>query len=200
MNIIKSLSHLNQELESNDKYFLLIQKSSSDVSQCAVKHVNAALEDVKGGFGAGQVDVTRVRDVHEHYKVDTAPTLLVFDQGNLSNVIKGCMDENYYRALFTDELFTMGSSMSKEGKKVKNVIVYTTPTCSWCTKIKEHLKTHQIAYREVDVAANPSMAEEMRRKSGQMGVPQTEINGQMIVGFDRPKIDRLLEIGSVVSG
>ena len=53
---------------------------------------------------------------------------------------------------------------------------------------------HQVSYREINVAADTSAAEAMVRKSGQQGVPQTEINGQMIVGFDKPRINQLLEI------
>lgn len=191
---IKSIDELNKRLGDQSKFFVLIHKSSSDVSQCAFDRLNKAIETTKGEFEVGEVDVTLVSGIHQKYKVETAPTLLVFEDGELNNVIKGCMDEDYYKALLADELNFRGT-VANTDKKIKHVVVYTTPTCSWCTKIKEHLKANQIAFREVDVASNPSKADEMRKKSGQMGVPQTEINGQMIVGFDRPKIDRLLEIG-----
>ena len=53
---------------------------------------------------------------------------------------------------------------------------------------------HQVRYREINVASDTAAAEAMVRKSGQQGVPQTEINGQMIVGFDKNRINQLLEI------
>lgn len=191
---INSLDELKQQAAKTRRFYALIHKSSSDVSQCAFGHLENAAKGLEGDFAIGEIDVTEVRDVHSAFQVETAPTLLVFEAGKLNNIIKGCMDESYYSALLADEL-GFKSNVGNSEKKVKNVVVYTTPTCSWCTKIKEHLKTNQIPFREVDVASNPSMAAEMQHKSGQMGVPQTEINGQMIVGFDRPKIDRLLEIG-----
>jgi glutaredoxin-like YruB-family protein len=191
---INSLDELKRQASKTKRFYTLIHKSSSDVSQCAFGHLEEAAKEVAGDYAIGEVDVTLVKDVHSAFQVDTAPSLLVFVEGKLNNVIKGCMDKSYYKSMLADEL-GIKTNIGNSDKKVKNVVVYTTPTCSWCTKIKEHLKTHQIPFREVDVASNPSMAAEMQRKSGQMGVPQTEINGQMIVGFDRPKIDRLLEIG-----
>jgi glutaredoxin-like YruB-family protein len=86
------------------------------------------------------------------------------------------------------------AGQSADEKPAKNVTVFTTPTCSWCTTLKRHLDAHQIRYREVDVSKDQKAAEAMVRRSGQQGVPQTDINGQMIVGFDRERINRLLDI------
>ena len=72
------------------------------------------------------------------------------------------------------------------------VTVYTTPTCSWCSAVKEHLTTHGIAFEEVDVAADMNRAREMVEKSGQYGVPVVDIDGEMVIGFDRARIDALL--------
>ncbi len=74
------------------------------------------------------------------------------------------------------------------------VTVYTTPTCSWCQVAKEHLQSHGVLFDEVDVAADMSRAREMVEKSGQYGVPVVEIDGEIIVGFDRSRIDSLLGI------
>ena len=79
-------------------------------------------------------------------------------------------------------------------KAAKNVTVYTTPTCSWCTTVKRYLNENGIHYREIDVAADQKAAEEMVKKSGQQGVPQTDINGQVVVGYDKTKINMLLGI------
>lgn len=75
-----------------------------------------------------------------------------------------------------------------------NIIVFTTPTCGWCRKIKEYLKTHGHTFKEIDVSKDPAAAQDMIRKSGQMGVPQLWINNVPVVGFDREKIDRLLSM------
>ncbi|MFH0826706.1 MAG: glutaredoxin family protein [Candidatus Omnitrophota bacterium] len=74
----------------------------------------------------------------------------------------------------------------------KNVKVYSTPTCPWCIRTKQFLKDNNIPFEDVDVSSNQQAAEEMVQKSGQMGVPVLDINGQMIVGFDKGKINSAL--------
>lgn len=70
--------------------------------------------------------------------------------------------------------------------------VYTTNTCPWCTKVKGYLKKNRIDFEEVNVGLDRAGAMEMVRKSGQMGVPVVDINGSIVVGFDKNKIDDLL--------
>jgi glutaredoxin-like YruB-family protein len=71
--------------------------------------------------------------------------------------------------------------------------VYSTPTCPWCAKLKAFLKEKGVEFDEVDVSADQEAAQQMIEKSGQMGVPQMEINGKIIVGFDQPAIEAELE-------
>ena len=73
-----------------------------------------------------------------------------------------------------------------------NVTVYSTPTCPWCHKEKEYFDSKGIKYTDVNVAADPTKAQEMIQKSGQMGVPVTDIDGKIIIGFQKDKIDELL--------
>lgn len=72
------------------------------------------------------------------------------------------------------------------------VIVYTTPTCPWCQMVKRYLDARGISYAEIDVASDYNAAMEMVQKSGQTGVPVVEIDGEIVVGFDRDRIDLLL--------
>ena len=72
------------------------------------------------------------------------------------------------------------------------VTVYTTPTCSWCKKVKEYLKEKKIEFAEKDVAEDEKARNESVEKSGQMGVPVIDIDGIIIVGFDQKKIDEAL--------
>jgi glutaredoxin-like YruB-family protein len=74
----------------------------------------------------------------------------------------------------------------------KRVIVFTTPTCSWCVRLKTYLRKNKIPFKEVNVASNKSAMQDMVRKSGQQGVPQMWIDGRPVVGFYKPVIDRLL--------
>jgi len=83
----------------------------------------------------------------------------------------------------------------QEGKsgKGQSVIVYSTRTCPYCVMAKRYLSEKGVEYIDYDVGADQRRAFEMVQKSGQMGVPVLDINGYIIVGFDRPAIDRALE-------
>ena len=73
------------------------------------------------------------------------------------------------------------------------VKIYTTTTCTYCKMAKEYFKKNNIKYEEVDVGKDSKAAEEMIEKSGQMGVPVIDINGKIIVGFDRRAIEAALK-------
>ena len=74
----------------------------------------------------------------------------------------------------------------------KKVLIYTTPSCPYCHQTKEYLQSKQIESQEFDVSASPANAQEMIDKSGQMGVPVLDIEGKIIVGFDKEAIDKEL--------
>ncbi|HOH97429.1 MAG TPA: glutaredoxin domain-containing protein [Candidatus Cloacimonadota bacterium] len=74
-----------------------------------------------------------------------------------------------------------------------NIIVFGTPTCSWCKKVKEYLRSKGLTYKDIDVSKDSAALQDMIKKTGQQGVPQIWINNHPVVGFDRAKIDRLLE-------
>ncbi len=75
---------------------------------------------------------------------------------------------------------------------MNNVIVYSTPTCPWCSKAKSYLKSNNIDFIEKDVSVDQEAAIEMIEKSGQRGVPVIDINGNIIIGFDKEGIDSSL--------
>lgn len=74
------------------------------------------------------------------------------------------------------------------------VVVYTTPTCGFCVAVKRYLKDNKIRFREVDISGDPRSAAEMKRRSGQEGVPVIDANGRIIVGFDKRRLDAALGI------
>lgn len=72
--------------------------------------------------------------------------------------------------------------------------IYSTPTCPYCAALKQFLKEKGFEFEDIDVSTDEKALEEMIEKSGQMGVPVTEIDGKIVVGFDKEKILRLLNI------
>ena len=76
----------------------------------------------------------------------------------------------------------------------KHVVVYSTTSCPWCHRVKDWLTEHGIKYEEIDVGADQKKAQDMIEKSGQMGVPVVDVNGQIIIGFDEEKLKGALGI------
>ena len=74
-----------------------------------------------------------------------------------------------------------------------DVVVYTTPTCPYCRQAKDYLSQHGVPFAERDVAADPAAADELVRLTRQRGVPVITGDGQVIIGFNRPALDRLVE-------
>jgi len=74
------------------------------------------------------------------------------------------------------------------------VIIYTTPTCPYCVMTRMFLREHGVSYLEKNVASDSAAAKEMIEKSGQMSVPTVDINGEIIVGFDRDAIKKALNL------
>lgn len=72
------------------------------------------------------------------------------------------------------------------------ITIYTTPTCSWCTAVKRFLEEHEIEYTEYDVSEDENALERLIRLSSQTGVPVLDIDGEIIVGFDKDRIVELL--------
>jgi glutaredoxin 3 len=77
-------------------------------------------------------------------------------------------------------------------KKQPRVVLFTTPTCTYCRTAKAYLRQRNIKFKDVDVSRDATAARDMTKRSGQQGVPQILIGSKVVVGFDRPKIDKLL--------
>ena len=76
----------------------------------------------------------------------------------------------------------------------KKITVYSTSTCPFCIRAKQFLKENKIAFEDIDVSEDSQKADEMVKRSGQMGVPVIDIDGELVVGFDREKIKKVLGI------
>jgi len=76
----------------------------------------------------------------------------------------------------------------------KKVKIYTAPGCPFCVLAKEYLKGNGISFEEIDVSKNEEAAKEIIEKSEQMGVPVIEIDGKIVIGFDKEKIDKILKL------
>ena len=178
-------------LERENRLYLFLYKAGNEKSDCALENVRAAAKKTDREEKILIADVNNVRDIHSKYNIQTAPVILEFASKQLKQTVKGCQSVDYLTSFFTHSVY----SADKQGKsEQKRVVVYSTPTCPHCNSLKQYLKQQQIPFRDVDVSKDQKMAQELVRKSGQQGVPQTEINGRIVVGFNRNKINEMLGI------
>lgn len=191
MQQVTSHQHLMEKIKDQPKAYLLLYKPGSEPNECAIANIREASSSIDS-LAILWADVSQVRDIHPNYPVNSVPSLLVFENGKFVNVIKGCNENNYYKTLFEDASFARIAAA--EGKKMKSVTVYSTPTCSWCNTLKTYLRKNRIPFTDVDVSRDQNAAQELVRRTGQQGVPQTEIDGEVVVGFDKKRINELLEI------
>ncbi len=155
------------------------------------------------------VDVGRVRDVHGRFQVAQVPAVILVENGVVKKRLVGSATAAAYEAAFVGgEAPGAGSSgvgaapsaaSEKAARPARSVTVFTTQSCPWCVRVKNYLRQHNVSFKEVDVGRDPQAARELVRRTGQTGVPQLDINGSYVVGFDQAKIDRLLGLAGPAS-
>ena len=186
MQQVVSLEHFNKVKNGALSFFLFYTDSSAD-SMVALNVLTSYADKSSGSVYS--VNASEVKEIHGAFGIDMVPALLVLRDGELSNVIFGLQSSEEYAKILSDKTV----AVQKDGATPqKRVVVYTSDGCSWCTKATNYLKKMGIAFREVNVSRNPSEAERLVARTGQRGTPQLDIGGQYVVGFDQPKIDRLL--------
>ncbi len=84
--------------------------------------------------------------------------------------------------------------MTNSMKSLPRIIVFSTPSCTYCNAVKSYFRQKGIRFKDVDISRDTAAARDMMRRSGQMGVPVVDIGGKIVIGFDRPKIDKYLGI------
>ncbi|MFA6618743.1 MAG: thioredoxin family protein [Candidatus Neomarinimicrobiota bacterium] len=189
---IHSHEELKKEIKSDGTVYLLLYKKGTDASDCAYENISKAASAAQD-ITLLCADVNEVRDIHEHYEINSVPNLLIFDKGELKNIVKGCNENGLYSSLFEQMPLSRPKTASRENM-ARRVTVYSTPTCSWCNTLKNYLKEKKIVYRDVDISRDAKAAEDLLQRSGQRGVPQTDINGRIVLGFDKVKLNELLGI------
>ena len=121
---INSLQELRSMLTGRKRTFLLLYKSNSATSGCAESY----LEETAARLSEAEIlkaDVVNVRDIHPAFGVDTVPSLLVFENDSLKNIIKGCQTAEYYKNLIENQLYQAATG-GESGCPC--VTVYSTPS------------------------------------------------------------------------
>lgn len=186
---IESKEHLSRLKEvHSDFMMILFHTQSSEKSNEALKNLDS-FHNTNPDVAVFRVDASRVRDIHPMYGINSVPTLLILKKGRQAETVLGVQSEDAYKRIASGSHHVI---KRKGEEKPLKVAVYSSDGCPWCTKAKSYLKKHGIRFRDVNVSHDESAAKDIFRRSGQMGTPQIDINGHIIVGFDQQKIDKLL--------
>lgn len=187
---IASYNELKDNLKNSKRTYLLLYKKGTGQSSCAYENLTRIANHFED-IDVMSADVSEVKDIHEKYGVTSVPTLIEFIDGKYHKTIKGCHQPDFYKTVIENNAF---SASGDEGKPAKRVTVYSTPTCPHCNTLKDYLRKINIRFVDIDVSKDRQKAQELVRRTGQQGVPQTDINGRFVVGFDKNRINQLLEI------
>ncbi len=190
-NVINSNSELLTHLDKNERLFVLLFNSELEKGICAQKAIEESLNETNKSIVFFS-DLKIVRDIHNVYSITSSPSLLIFEKGEFVNAVKGCHDSDFYSSLFENAIYQ--AQKSDSGVSTKRVTVYSTPTCSWCNTLKSWLRKNAVSYDDIDISKDQRAADDLVRRSGQQGVPQTNINGEIVVGFNQQRLKELLEI------
>ena len=176
-----------------EKSFLMVifYSDSSQKSKEAVGVLEGVKED-NPDIPVYSVNASKVKDIHPLYGIDSVPAVLVLKDDKVSKIIYGLQNKQYYEIALSEA--PLPKAGKREERKFRSVTVYTTPSCPWCSKVKTYLMKNRIPFRGVDISRDERAAQDLMRRSGQRGVPQTDIDGKIVVGFDKMKLDSLLGI------
>ena len=122
-----------------------------------------------------------------YFKVEELPVVFMFRNGALTKTLQADLSKEKIEKLIDDIL----NPPAKTGK-YPDIKVFTTPTCPYCHMLKQYLNEKGVPFEEIDVSVNQEWAYKMVQKSGQMGVPQMWIGDEVIIGFDKARIDAIL--------
>jgi len=175
--------------EHEDFFILMFWGDFSESAQRALREMKALSEDYEK-VAIYALDVKKVEGVHKDYGVSSVPTVVAVKNGDVVRRIEGVESARFYATRLLGAAPAHVAVPKK--KKAPKVTVYTSPGCPACGRLKDYLRKKGVSFRSVDISKDEKAAKEIARRSGQRAVPQTDINGQLIVGFDQQKIDMLL--------
>ncbi|MBN2301757.1 MAG: glutaredoxin [Lentisphaerae bacterium] len=189
---IKDEKEIQKVTDEHADYFVLVFSGSfSDSAQRAIEELTKFSKDYKD-IPLYALDVQKVKNVHQKYGVESVPTVLVIKKRQEANRFTGVESAAFYATQLAGMAPVHVARPTK--KKALRVTVYTSPGCPPCGMVKKYLQENGIPYRSIDISRDERAAREIVRRSGQQAVPQIDINGRIVVGFDKGKLAGLLGI------
>ena len=188
---IQDQQHLSMLTKSYPDFMMILFYSDSSEKSKQALMILDSFHEKHPDIALFAVNASRVKDIHPIYGIDSVPTLMTLRKNRPAEYVLGIPSEDDFSRLLSGTKH----ALKREGKGQRlKVMVYTSDSCPWCSKAKSYLRKNSIPFTEVNVSRNTNAAQNIFRRSGQMGTPQIDINGHIVVGFDKVNIDRFLGI------
>ncbi len=160
--------------------------------------IKRVAKQYEGKATVARMNVDENPQTAARFHISSIPTVAVFRDGKVVNTLVGVRPERIYAQALDIALKPAAKATDAAAGEAKKhqVVVFSTPTCPWCSRLKAYLRQNNVAFKDVDVSLDANAARDMVMKSGQMGVPQAWIDGQVVVGFDRARVDSLLHLSA----
>ncbi len=155
------------------------------------KHLSPVIEKLEEEYKGRDltfvsIDLDSNPSFTSYYRIAGLPTVIFFKDGMMKGLYMGVKTVEEFREIISGII----EGKKKEGPSA--VKVFSTPTCPYCHMVKAYLDQKDVPYEDIDVSKDREAAMQMVQKSGQMGVPQLWIDGEVVVGYDTTRIDELL--------
>jgi len=187
---IKDQKHLQEAQEKYREFLILVFYAgfSSNAKRALAEVENFSKENKEAPVYI--IDVGKIKGIHKQFEVKNVPTVLALEKDKVTRRIEGVESAQFYARILSGA----APSQHKKGEKAVShrVIVYSGPGCPACGTAKAYLRRRGVRFRDIDIGRDQHAAERLVRRSGQMAVPQIDIDGHLVVGFDQAKINRLL--------
>ncbi len=189
---IENHAHLEEFGSTHRDFFVLMFWGSfSDAAERGLSELKKFAEEYED-IPVCALDVQKAKGVHKEFHVESVPTVLVMKDGKEMARFLGVESAAFYATQLGGAAPShMGRTKSKRPPRVT---VYTSPGCPPCGQVKSYLRENNIPFRAVDISRDERAARDIVRRSGQQAVPQIDINGRIVVGYDRARIANLLGI------
>ena len=189
---VKDHEHLRALRDKHKEYFVLVFWGAFSETAMRAREEIERFAEMHKDIPVLVVDVQQVKGAHKQFDVTRVPTVLAVKNGNVIHSIEGVERAEFYSLHFAGAAPSRTTGQGE--RRVRRVTVYSGPGCPACGQLKNYLRRRGVSFQEIDLSRDARAAEKVVRRSGMSAVPQTDINGRLVVGFDRPKLDRLLGI------
>lgn len=189
--VIKSMDELNALKSKHQPFFAVLFYSNSSQRSKEALAILADINRQKPNTPLAAVNVSETRNIHPHFGITSVPTVITLKRDRLIKKLEGLQEKGTYVALLSDA--PRKRSDGSEAPPLR-VTVYSSPTCPPCGTVKAYLRKKHVPFRVIDISRDEHAAQEIMNRSGSAAVPQTDINGTIVVGADMARIDELLSV------